>query len=141
MKMNFNFLFFYNRLINRLMSCCSGTFDNKNCPLKMADGRYFTNYEPRCMRNAYLTTLLAQNNIPNSSYEQRLFLQHNYNVIVEAERKKALDALLPCVPCGSGELINEKNPQMDNKYKIYCDNVSCKANLTNEAGLGTTQNF
>ena len=52
-----------------------------SCPIKMADGRYFTNYEPRCVRNANLNELLNKNNIINSSYEQRLFLQQNSQMI------------------------------------------------------------
>lgn len=113
----------------------------KNCPLKMSDGRFFTNYEPRCVRNAYLNKLLVENNLTNSSYEQRLFLQNNYEKIVEAERNQALNNLLPCTPCVEGGLINETNKQLDNKYYVYCDNVSCKTQGTNEMGLGTTKLF
>ena len=29
-----------------------------SCPIKMADGRYFTNYETRCVRNANLNDLI-----------------------------------------------------------------------------------
>jgi len=123
------------------MSCCSSPYDNKNCPLKMSDGRSFTNYEPRCARNAQLNKLLNENNMVNSSYEQRLFLQNNYDKIVEIERKNALDALLPCIPCKSGELINETNNELDNKYHVYCDNISCKYENFNDKGLGTTKFF
>ena len=123
------------------MSCCSATYDNKNCPLKMSDGRVFTNYEPRCVRNAYLNDLLTQNNITNSSYEQRLFLQNNYDKIVDEERKRALNQLSPCIPCNKGELINQTNPQLDNKYMVYCDGVNCYKNMTNDQGLGTTKLF
>jgi hypothetical protein len=123
------------------MSCCSAKYDNKLCPLRMSDGRSMTNYEPRCIRNAGLNQLLDENNMKKSSYEQRLFLQNNYEKIVEMERKKVLDYLNPCIPCKEGELMNEINKELDNKYYIYCDNVSCMAKGTNEAGLGTTKNF
>jgi hypothetical protein len=123
------------------MSCCSSPYDNKNCPLKMSDGRSFTNYEPRCLRNAQLNKLLNENNMVNSSYEQRLFLQNNYDKIVEIERNNALNSLLPCIPCKSGELINETNKELDNKYYVYCDNVSCKYDNNNDKGLGTTKFF
>ena len=123
------------------MSCCSATYDNKNCPLKMSDGRVFTNYEPRCVRNAYLNDLLTQNNITKSSYEQRLFLQNNYEKIVDEERKRALNQLSPCIPCNKGELINEKNPELENKNRVYCDNVTCYNTNFNEKGLGITQGF
>jgi len=123
------------------MSCCSAKFDNKNCPLRMSDGRSMTNYEPRCIRNASLNKLLDENNMVNSSYEQRLFLQNNSEKIIELERKKVLDLLNPCIPCKSGELINETNKELDNKFYVYCDNVSCKTKGTNDLGLGTTKNF
>lgn len=115
--------------------------NSKNCPLKMSDGRSFTNYETRCVRNAHLNNLLVENNMVNSSYEQRLFLQNNYDKIVEEERKKALENLIPCIPCKSGELINETNKELDNKYYVYCDNVSCRTQGTNDKGLGTTKLF
>jgi len=112
-----------------------------SCPLKMADGRYFTNYETRCARDAYLNDLLTKNNIVNSSYEQRLFLQKNSEMIIEMERKRAFDALFPCVVGKDSKLINETNKQMDNKYMINCDGVSCKTSMVNQDGLGTTKNF
>ena len=115
--------------------------DVKNCPIKMSDGRYFTNYEPRCMRNAYLNDLLTANNVINSSYEQRLFLQNNAQVVIEDERKRSLAALLPCIPCKTGELINEKDKLLQDKYHITCDGVSCKKMMVNEDGLGTGKLF
>lgn len=115
--------------------------DTKTCPLKMSDGRIFTNYETRCANNAKLTQMLKDNNMANSSYEQRVFLQNNYEKIVEAERKKAIDSFLPCVPCVSGQLINEVNKELDNKYAVYCDEVSCSQKLVNDKGLGTGKFF
>ena len=123
------------------MSCCSATYDNKNCPLKMSDGRAFTNYQPRCVKNAKLTEMLQKNNLTNSSYEQRLFLQRNSEKIMEEERQYLLNQLQPCIPCNRGELINERNPELDNKLNVYCDNVSCYTKETNYQGLGTTKNF
>lgn len=112
-----------------------------SCPIKMADGRYFTNYETRCVQNANLNDLLMKNNVVNSSYEQRLFLQKNSEMIMEMERKRAYDALFPCVATNESRLINETNKQMDNKYTVQCDGVSCKSSLVNPDGLGTTKNF
>jgi len=107
----------------------------------MSDGRYFTNYEPKCIRNSYLNDLLSKNNMINSSYEQRLFLQQNSQMIIEMEQKRALESVYPCVPCKTGELINETNKQLDNKYYVSCDGISCKTSLINPDGLGTTKNF
>ena len=112
-----------------------------SCPIKMADGRYFTNYETRCVRNANLNELLNKNNIVNSSYEQRLFLQQNSQMIMEMEQKKAMEAVFPCIPCKAGELINEKDKQLDNQYFVTCDGVTCQKTLVNPNGLGTTKNF
>ena len=123
------------------MSSCSSKYDNKICPIKMSDGRTMTNYEPRCIRNANLNQLLEENNMVTSSYEQRLFLQNNYEKIMELERKRVFDYLNPCTPCKEGELINETNKELDNKYFVYCDEVSCKTKGNNELGLGTTKNF
>jgi len=123
------------------MSCCSATYDNKNCPLKMDDGRVFTNYQPRFIRNAYLNEMLKINNMVSSSYEQRLFLQRNAEKIMEEERKSILQQLMPCIPCNKGELINETNPELDNKFNVYCDGVTCYNKLTNDKGLGTTKAF
>ena len=36
--------------------------NNKSCPLKMADGRYFTNYNPRLDNYTYINDLLKENN-------------------------------------------------------------------------------
>jgi hypothetical protein len=107
----------------------------------MSDGRVFTNYEPRCARNAYLNNLLEKNNVVKSSYEQRLFLQNNYDKIVEEERNLVLNRLSPCIPCNKGELINETTPELDNKYMVYCDGVNCYKNLHNDKGLGTSKLF
>jgi len=107
----------------------------------MSDGRLFTNYESKCAKNDYLNKLLSENNMVASSYEQRLFLQNNYDKIVENDRKKTLDLLVNCIPCKSGELINEVNKELDNKYFVYCDNVTCKTNMNNDQGLGTTKFF
>jgi hypothetical protein len=52
-----------------------------------------------------------------------------------------MESVFPCIPCKTGELINETNKQMDNKYFVSCDGVSCKNTLINPDGLGTTKNF
>ena len=123
------------------MSYCSINNDNKNCPIKMSDGRAFTNYEPRCVRNASINEQLQKNNMLKSSYEQRLYLQNNYEKIIEEERKRAMATITPCYPCKAGELINEKNKELDNKYIVQCDGVSCYKTMVNEKGLGTGNFF
>ena len=123
------------------MSCCSANYPNKRCPLRMSDGRAFTNYEPRCNFNAYLNNKLGENNMIKSSYEMRLYLQQNYDKIVEEDRKNAVDNISPCGGCGLGDLINVKNNELDEKYAVRCDGVSCYKTLVNPSGLGTQKFF
>jgi hypothetical protein len=123
------------------MSCCSGNYPTKQCPLRMSDGRSFTDYSPRCNFNTYINNKLAQNNMIKSSYEMRLYLQKNYDSFIEEERKKAIDNIYPCGECGIGDLINDKNKELGNKYIINCDGVSCYKTLANPEGLGTTKFF
>lgn len=123
------------------MSCCSANYPNKTCPLRMSDGRAFTNYEPRCNFNSYVFGKLAENNMIKSSYEMRLYLQQNYSSIVEADRKKAIDNITPCGECGVGDLINEKEKLLGTKYNVRCDGVSCYKTLVNPEGLGTNKFF
>jgi hypothetical protein len=123
------------------MSCCSANYPNKKCPLRMSDGRAFTNYEPRCNFNSYVFGKLAENNMIKSSYEMRLYLQNNYDSIIEEDRKKAIDNISPCGECGIGDLINDKEKLLQNKYNVRCDGVSCYKTLVNPEGLGTNKFF
>ena len=123
------------------MTSCSFNNDNKNCPIKMADGRAFTNYEPRCIKNAFINDQLKENNLIKSSYEQRQYLQNNYQKIVDEDRRRAMNTITPCYPCQAGELINETNKQLDNKYMVQCDGVTCYKKIVNEEGLGTGNFF
>ena len=72
----------------------NSSVNNSGCPLKMSDGRPFTDYRPRCAINADLMTDLDKNNMIKSSYESRMYLQHNAEKIIEAntleEAKEAL---------------------------------------------------
>ena len=121
------------------MSCCSTDYPNRKCPLRMSDGRAFTNYETRCSFNNSLNAKLAENNMIKSSYEMRLYLQQNYDKIVEEERQKAINNISPCGNCS--ELINLKNKEMDDKYAVVCHGVSCYKSLVNPNGLGTYKLF
>lgn len=123
------------------MSCCSTNYSNKKCPLRMSDGRVFTNYEPRCNFTGYMYNNLANNDMIKSSYEMRLFLQQNYDSIVEQDRKRAIDNASQYGECIPGELLSENEKHLDNKYIIKCDGVSCYKKLVNTEGLGTTKFF
>lgn len=119
------------------MSCCISNYDNKPCPLRMSDGRSFTDYNTRCVFNSYLANKLRNNNMVKSSNEMRLYLQNNYETIVNEERQRAINNINPI----GKEVINVTNKQLDNKYLVQCDDVSCSTVLTNPEGLGTTKFF
>ena len=69
------------------------------CPIKMSDGRIFTDYRPRCAVNADLMTDLSNNSMIKSSYESRVFLQNNAEKIIEMNKMNATNNLAPCAPC------------------------------------------
>jgi hypothetical protein len=107
----------------------------------MADGRSFTNYNPRCNFNSFINTKLNDNNMARSSYEMRLYLQQNYDEIVRLDRENAIKNISPCAPCAIGELINDKNPQLANKYQVKNDGVNCYKSMVNDQGIGTSGFF
>ena len=57
------------------MSLCYKTSNNKyfDCPPRMADGRFFTDYRPNC----YTQNLIRSKNGLNNSFQYRMFLTHN----------------------------------------------------------------
>jgi hypothetical protein len=112
-----------------------------SCPIRMSDGRQFTNYNPRCAFNSFINEKLTENKMINSSYEMRLYLQQNHDDIVKQDRENAIRNIIPCKPCSAGEFINDKNPELANKYHIVTDGVSCHKYLANTQGLGTSKFF
>jgi len=81
------------------MSYSSSKELTPHCPIKMADGRAFTDYRPRCMVNSELFADVANNSMVRSSYESRIFLQENAEKLMERNRTTMLGNLAPCAPC------------------------------------------
>jgi hypothetical protein len=102
-------------------------------PSKMADGRAFTDYRPRCSVNADLYNNLSQNNLVNSSYESRLYLQNNAEKIMQSDRDKALSELGSCNP--------KKSTILPEKYVVKCDSVSCTRTEIDSKGLGDGRSY
>lgn len=100
------------------------------CPTRMSDGRAFTDYRPRCIVNAELLTSVAV----KSSYESRMFLQNNADQFMEAERKKAMDRLIPCAPCKRS--FDEAGTMLSERYVVRCDAVSCSRTEVDPNGVG-----
>lgn len=59
--------------------------EHPNRPLKMEDGRQFTDYRPR---NVLDSTIRAQNKIKNN-FDYRMFLTNNANTVLHNFRYKA----------------------------------------------------
>ena len=107
---------------------------NIQCPLRMSDGRFFTDYRPRCDTYTELYEKLEKNNIVKSSNESRDYLQKNAETIMTDNLNNAINNLLPCAPCLSS--LTENGTILEQKYIIKCDNVSCKKVEINKLGLG-----
>lgn len=128
-------------MIDNRMSCssCSTTNPKVTCPSRMSDGRAFTDYNPRCYTNARVMDMVEKAKMAQSSYESRMYLQHNAEQVMENERKRAIDTLIPCAPC--------KRPFTDNgtmapeRYVVRCDAVSCQRKEVNSAGIGDGRNY
>lgn len=99
-----------------------------NCPPRMADGRHFTDYRPRCV---------LQYNEKMSSYEQRMFLTQNADELMRANAQNAYLANRcgPCVePYDQGTMVPEQTTQT-------CNDRTCTFNVTDPYGLGLGRNF
>jgi hypothetical protein len=108
-------------------ACTRGT-DNKawGCPPRMADGRLFTDYRPRCDANLQFAAPMS------GSHEYRQFLIHNGQNIIDASRSAAatVAACGPCVsPLGRGTMA----PELD---RVVCDKVSCSRVRVRAPGAG-----
>jgi len=118
------------------MSFFSSTETKPECPLKMSDGRSFTDYRPRCMVNAELMTDLYTNNMVKSSYESRMFLQENAEKLIERNRLNVLDTLAPCAPCNRP--FSENGTMYPERYIVKCTATTCEKVEVNKQGLGTS---
>lgn len=122
-----------------MTSCTSCEAKNPmpECPNRMADGRAFTDYRPRCAVNAELFNLLAKANMVASSYESRMYLQQNADQFMEYEKNKAIEKSVPCAPCNAAT----PSTMLPESYVVKCDAVSCQRHQVNDYGLGDGRDF
>lgn len=109
------------------------------CPSRMNDGRSFTDYRPRCIVNAELLAAVDRAKMTLSSYESRMYLQQNADKVMEEERKKAVDRLIPCAPCKRA--LNDPGTMLPERYVVRCDGVSCSRTEVNPNGLGDGRSY
>lgn len=119
-------------------SSCERESDNKytTCPAKMADGRAFTDYKPRC---AVHSTLMEAEHAgrPMNSYELRQFLINNAENIMEQSRTFAQqqNTCGPCVqPWNQGTMLAEQST-------VKCNTSTCSVTVNNPNGLGRGRDY
>ena len=109
---------------------CSRTSDAKyhDCPPRMADGRHFTDYRPRCLIN----------NVSNAnSYEFRQYLIHNAEQLIDGMRDAAYktNQCGPCVePYKQGTMLSEQST-------VECNANTCKVTKLDPNGLGQGRSY
>jgi len=113
---------------------CSRVSDNKhyNCPAKMADGRNFTDYRPRCLVN-----YIFPNDQVLNSYEYRQYLIHNADALIKENQMRSYkqNACGPCVePYDIGTMLPEQS-------MVVCGASTCKSYLTEQNGLGVGRKY
>ncbi len=123
------------------MSCksCDAPSTATTCAARMSDGRVFTDYRPRCARNAELFSMVSQANMMKSAYESRMFLQHNTDKLMDSNRQWAIQSLAPCAPCPRP--FSDAGTMLPERYMVRCDGVSCDRVEVNPNGIGDGRNY
>ena len=106
------------------MPSCDKGCDNKyyNCPPRMADGRHFTDYRPKCAAN------FESQPHPMSSYDYRMFLTEHAEEIINKNREVAFN-MVGCAPCSLADVVPENIVQT-------CNNRTCSYEVIDSTGLG-----
>lgn len=124
-----------------MTSCQNCSTPNKlpPCPIRMSDARAFTDYRPRFATNAELINTLSVQNMINSSYESRMYIQKNAENMMQQEYKKAVDTIIPCAPCTRP--FNDPGTMLPERYQVECNGVSCTRREVNPNGLGDGRKY
>lgn len=123
---------------SRECTSCQKASNNKfyDCPPRMADGRLFTDYRPRCVKN-----FLYPPRDPGKfldSYKYRQHLIKNADHIITDMRAKAYEKAL-CGPCV--EPHSEAGTMLPEHTMQVCNSRSCGFYLKNPFGLGLGRNY
>lgn len=120
------------------MSCQSCTRPSQQdldvfsqCPPRMADGRNFTDYRPKCFQQYMVDNKLM------SSFEQRLYLTRNAEELMKKNATLSYEKNRcgPCVePFDQGTMLPEQ-------VKQVCDKKTCSFNTSDPYGLGLGREF
>jgi hypothetical protein len=124
-----------------MASCnnCSTPNQLPPCPIRMSDARAFTDYRPRCPVNSELINTLSIQNMINSSYEARMYLQKNADMIMKQEYNRAVNNIIPCAPCSRGP--NDPSTMEPERYIVECNATSCSRKEINPLGIGDGRKY
>lgn len=125
---------------------CTKTSDNKHfdCPARMADGRLFTDYRPRCDVNFSVVSRGGGNDktqAPADSYAYRQYLIANTDSLLQAERRRAYSGA-SCSPCAA---FDKPGTMLPERVIDVCDTRTCRRvpgnDPVNGLGLGREYGF
>jgi hypothetical protein len=83
--------------------------------------------------------MVSENQMVQSSYESRMYLQHHAERVIERERAKAVERMIPCAPCKRP--FTDPGTMAPERYTVRCDGVSCSRVETNPAGIGDGRQY
>lgn len=117
--------------MSQCTDCSSRPSDAQNfsCPPKMADGRHFTDYRPRCFANFTETNM--------NSYQYRQYMINNAESIISNNKSVASsnNACGPCMePFDQGTMLPEQTI-------VKCDTQTCKIEMNDPTGLGRGRQY
>ena len=126
------------------MASCGNTCDSPNwedvtCPIRGGGGRAFTDYRPRCAINGELLNQVIGAKMVGSSYESRMFLQHNAEQMMDFERNNAIKRLIPCAPCTRS--FEDAGTMLSELYIVRCNGVTCTREEINPNGVGDGRKY
>lgn len=113
---------------------CTRESDNKSwdCPPRMADGRLFTDYRPRC------DVQLLDKAPAWGSFEHRQHLIHNADAVMQQHRQSARQRSY-CGPCVDPYDAGTVAPEQD---RFVCTATTCSRVATGAAnGIGTGRDY
>lgn len=126
-----------------LQNCasCERVSENKRfeCPPRMADGRLFTDYRPRCDINYDVDGLNKGGPLAlgMDSYAYRQFLIANAAKLMTSQRSAAYH-VASCGPCKEPYNVGTMLPEQS---VVKCDKQSCKVSGKDPRGLGTGRDY
>lgn len=98
-----------------------------------------TDFRPRCAVNAELMAAVGAAKLTQTSYDSRMYLQHNAEKWMEQERQRAIARLSPCAPCMRPH--TDAGTMLQERYVVRCDGATCTRTEVNPNGLGDGRQY